>query len=210
MSKMKDLFKFHGKLDNVIGFKTRGKHYTRMAGCNHEDRNSLAQQENRARFSTVTKFIQVFGAIYKEGYRHYNTSKPQRSNFFNQIWNDALIGNMDDGFSIDPTKVMIARGPLTPCHTIAASVTSASQTVTISWSDNTGVGEAQPTDQLMFCFFNLSKETNIYGNNVASRDAESYSFTYPADWAGDTCYLYVAWTSGSSESVSKMLGIFTA
>lgn len=210
MSKQKDLFKFHGKLDNVVGFKSRGTHYTRMAPCTNNDVKTPKRLIQRAKFAAVTQFIQKFGLIYKADYHHYNTSINQRANFFRQIWNNALIGTPEEGYSIDPTKVDISSGSLTPCHSIAASVTPASQTVTVSWSDNTGVGEAQPTDQLMFCFFNLSKETNIYGNNVASRDEESYSFTYPADWAGDTCYLYVAWASGSSESVSKMLGIFTA
>lgn len=207
---MKDLFKFHGKLDNVVGFKSRGTHYTRMSPCNREDSNSIKQQNTRSKFRVVTKFICGFGGIYKAGYRHYNTSINQRANFFRQIWDEALIGSLQEGYSVDPTKVAISRGSLTPCHTIAASVTPATQTVTISWSDNSGVGEAQPTDELMYCFFNLTKDTNIYGNNVAARDEETYSFTYPAEWAGDTCYLYVAWSSINAESVSKMLGVFSA
>lgn len=210
MAKSKDLFKFHGKLDDVIGYKRYGQHYTRMGGCTRNGGNSPKQQDVRARFSAITFFIMWIGGIYKEGYRHFNSTLSARANFFRQLWYDALIGNMTDGYSIDPTKVMIARGPLTPCHTIAASVATATQTITISWSDNTGVGDAQETDQLMYCFYNMTKQTNIYGNNVAARAAETYSTTYPADWSGDTCYLYVAWSSGSTESVSKMLGVYSA
>ena len=210
MAKSKDLFKFHGKLDDVVGYKRFGQHYDRMSGCTHKTSNTPKQLEIRARFKAVTSFITNIGHVYNEGYRHFNSALPARSSFFRQLWYDALIGNMTDGFSIDPTKVMIARGPLTPCHTIAASVATATQTITISWSDNTGVGDAQETDQLMYCFYNMTKQTNIYGNNVAARAAETYSTTYPADWSGDTCYLYVAWSSGSTESVSKMLGVFSA
>ena len=210
MSKMLDLFKFHGKLDNVVGYKRRGTHYSRMSGCVHHDRNSIKQQEVRAKFKTVTQFVAAFGGIYKEGYRHFDETQSPRSSFFSQLWHEALDGSLAEGYTIDPAKVAIARGALTPCHTIAASVTPATQTVTISWSDNTGVGDAQATDQLMYCFFNLTKETNIYGNNVASRSEETYSFTYPADWAGDTCYLYVAWSSSIAESQSKMLGFYSA
>lgn len=210
MSKMLDLFKFHGKLDNVVGLKSRGNHYTRMAGCVRHDRNTVKQRAVRAMFKVITIFIAAIGGVYREGYRHYNTAVNQRGNFFRQIWDEAVTGSLQEGYSVDPTKVLIARGSLTPCHTIAAAVTPATQTVTVSWSDNSGVGDAEPTDELMYCFFNLTKMTNIYGNNVATRAEETYSFNYPADWAGDTCYLYVAWSSINAESVSKMLGVYSA
>ncbi|MBO4588938.1 MAG: hypothetical protein J5711_08615 [Bacteroidales bacterium] len=200
----------NGQVGRIVGYTVRGNDLWRSLASNHNDARSDAQLLQRARLAFVTVFIHSIGDIYKAGYHHYNTSKSQRANFFRQIYRNALSGNLIDGFTIDFSKVLVSRGNLTPAHSIAASVTPATQTATISWSDNSGVGDAKADDRLLYCIYNATKHTNVFSDNAATRAAETASATYPADWAGDTIYIYAAWTSSTAESDSKLLGLFTA
>lgn len=211
MGKISNNMKIHwiGQVGGLVGISSRGNAYWRSLAETIRNPRSQAQTEHRALFAFVSTLIRYIGPIYKDGYKHYNTRKTQRSNFYHQLYTEAVTGNIASGFTVDYTKVLVARGNLTPCHTIAASVAPSTQTATISWSDNTGVGDASATDKLMYVFYNATKQTSVYAVNAATRAEETYSFTYPADWAGDTAYLYVAWSSGSSESDSKLLGIYS-
>ena len=212
MSKSKSSMKIHwnGLTGGVVGYTVRGNDYWRSMPKNYHDAGVEAQVLQRARLSFVSKFIHNIGDIYKAGYRHYNPSVRQRENFAHQIFQDALSGNLTDGLVINPADVLVARGGLTPTHSIAASVVPATQTATISWSNNSDVGSARATDKLMYCAYNSTKQESIFSDNAATRDAETCSFTYPANWSGDTLYLYAAWSNGTSESDSTMLGFYTA
>ena len=201
---------WNGQTGGVVGYTVRGNDYWRSLPNSYNDAAVEAQVLQRSKLSYVSKFIHNIGGIYKSGYRHYNTSKCQRSNFAHQIFQNALSGNLTDGLVINPADVLVARGNLTPTHSIAAAVAPATQTVTISWSDNSGVGDARATDKLLYCAYNATKQESVFSDNAASRSAETCSFTYPADWSGDTLYIYAAWSSGTSESDSSMLGFYTA
>ncbi|MCR4813080.1 MAG: DUF6266 family protein, partial [Bacteroidales bacterium] len=193
MGKSRNGMKIHwsGQVGHVVGFSRRGKDYWRSLANNYNNPRTDAQMQHRAMFAFASTVVHNVGPIYKAGYRHYNTSLSQRANFFHQLYHNAVSGDITGGFSVDYTKMMVARGNLTPCHTIAASVAPATQTATISWSDNTGVGDASATDTIMYVFYNVTKQVSIYATGAATRAEETLSFTYPSDWAGDTAYLYV-------------------
>ncbi len=48
---------FSGKVGPVIGTSWKGKAIIKARPLSHNDRNSVAQQEQRAKFSLVSKFL---------------------------------------------------------------------------------------------------------------------------------------------------------
>lgn len=212
MGKTNSAMKIHwtGQVGHIVGFSSRGHDYWRSLAENHNDAHTDAQLNHRALFAFISILIHCIGLIYKDGYRHYGTALSQRSHFFRQLYRNAVTGDLVSGFTVDYTKVLVARGNLTPPYNLLATVNQVSQTVTVSWTDNSGVGDASATDTLMYALYNASKQTNVYATRVATRADETAEFSYPAEWAGDTLYLYVAWSSGFSESDSKNLGPYTA
>ncbi len=213
MGVTKSAMKIHwrGTVGGIVGGRQYGQDTWRSLADTISNPNSVAQQIVRAKFKAVTQAVKMLGYAYRLGYKMFIADgKGPRALFSRQIHDNALQGDLQQGFTIDPTKVEISKGGLTPCHTIAAAVAPATQTVTVSWSDNTGVGDAEATDQLCYLLLNLTKETSIYGTDVATRAEESFSLTYPADWAGDTGYLYVFWNGKDKGcSSSKMLGVYS-
>ena len=211
MAKTNELFKFHGKLDNVVGFKQCGKHYYRMLGCTHHDANTPGQQETRAKFAYVTQLIHKIGAVYKTGYALFNPEKSQRSHFFSNLWSEAVTGNMSDGYTVDYEKVKIARGLLLPTYSMTCSVLGAQHKCSYSWTDNSGQGDAEATDKICINLFNPTKGVSMMFEDVATRAAEACQVQYSTAWAGDTVYNYIFWKKpDGSCSDSQLVNFFVA
>ena len=211
MAKNNELFKFHGKLDNVVGYKRRGQHYVRMNGCTHTDTNTPAQQEARAKFKFVSQLIHNIGGAYKLGYKSYNTDKNQRSNFLSQLYDDAVTGNMNDGYTVDYEKVKIARGLLLPTFSMTCSVLGAQHKCSYSWTDNSGQGDAEATDKICINLYNPTKGVSMMFEDVATRAAEACQVQYSTAWAGDTVYNYIFWKKADGScSDSILVNFFVA
>ena len=138
MGKISNNMKIHwiGQVGGLVGISSRGNAYWRSLAETVRNPRSQAQTEHRALFAFVSTLIRYIGPIYKDGYKHYNTRKTQRSNFYHQLYTEAVSGDLTSGFTVDYTKVLVSRGNLTPCHTIAASVAASMTRVIqrLSWA----------------------------------------------------------------------------
>ena len=74
--------------------------------------------------------------------------------------------------------------------------------VALSWSDNSGVGNASDTDFAMPLVYNANKRVAIYDMVSSCRGDEGVSLSYPSDWVGDTVHVYLAFVSENGSSVS--------
>ena len=212
MGKSKNGMKIHwnGQVGNVVGYSVRGNDYWRSLANHHSDARSDAQFLQRAKIAVTSSFVRNVGEVYKIGYAHYNTSKSPRTNFFRQVYRNALSGSTIDNLLIDPSKILVSRGSLPPAFIISASVAPASQTVTVTWTDNSDAATASASDKLMLTIFNSTKMLSVYNSSIAVRSTETASLVYPDDWAGDTIYVYATFLSPSSASDSAYLGFYTA
>lgn len=212
MGVTKTAMKIHwrGTVGGIVGGRQYGQDTWRSLAETINQPNSEAQLAARAKFKAISQAVKMLGYAYRLGYKMFIADGlGPRALFSKQVGRDAITGSGTE-YTLDPTKVEISKGGLTPCHTIAAAVAPATQTVTVSWSDNSGVGDAEATDQLCYLLLNFTKGVSIYGTDVATRAEETYSFTYNAAWAGDTAYLYVFWNGKDKGcSSSQMLGVYS-
>ena len=106
MAKNNEIIKFHGQVGKtLVGYKLRGEHIIRAYPCSYHDADTAAQQEARAKFKFVSQLIHKIGGVYKIGYANADSSKSERGMFFSNIYNDAITGNMSDGYTVDYEKV---------------------------------------------------------------------------------------------------------
>lgn len=195
----------------IVGYSRLGRDYFRSLASHVFNPQTESQMEHRAKFATVSKFMTGLSAVWRYGYRwKKGEGRSSATCMFSQIYDEAVTGNYHDGFTIDPTKVQMSQGNLTTLHSIAASVATATQTITVSWSDNTGVGNAEPNDQLSIMAYNPTKKTSMLETHKAPREAETASMTYPSSWAGDTIYVYAFLDNGQEAANSILLGFYTA
>ena len=212
MAKNNELIKWHGALGKtIVGYKLRGEHIVKAYPCSYNDANTAEQQETRAKFSFVTKLIHKIGGVYKTGYKNVDSTRSERGMFFGNLWNDAVTGNMTDGYTVDYEKVKVARGLLLPTYSMTCSVLGAQHKCSYSWTDNSGQGDAEATDKICINLYNPTKGVSMVFEDVATRESEAVQVQYSTAWAGDTIYNFIFWKKADGScSDSQLVNFFVA
>lgn len=86
-----------------------------------------------------------------------------------------------------------------------------SHMLTVSWSDNSGSGNAQAGDQVCLAVYNSVKDAWLYAFNAGDRGSRQASMNLPTLWSGDSIDVWASATSPDGEIVmtSVYLGNFS-
>lgn len=180
---------FSGKVGPVIGSSWKGKAIIKAAPLSFNDRNSLAQQQQRVKFTIVAKFIAATLGFINEGFRKraIGMTAPNAATAANL--DDAITGTWPN-FEIDYSKALVASGPIDLPY--SPSAIAEGTTLSITWSDNSGMGNALADDKVMILAFNAAKNQAVYSTNLADRSERNATLTLPTVWTGDTVNVWIA------------------
>ena len=196
---------FSGKVGTVIGSSWKGITYMRAIAPNVKDARTAKQLAQREKFVLTLGFLRPLQSFVRVGFKMYAT----RQTAFNAAMSYTLkncIKGVSPNFSIDFAKVMVSRGSLVLPLNIHRLNNDGE--IAISWSDNSGVGNALDTDFAMPLAYNTDKHEVVYDMVSACRGDEGVSLNYPSNWSGDTVHVYLGFVSenGSLVSDSVYLG----
>ena len=196
---------FSGKVGTVIGSSWKGITYMRAIAPNVKDARTAKQLAQREKFVLTLGFLRSLQSFVRVGFKMYAT----RQTAFNAAMSYTLkncIKGVSPNFSIDYAKVMVSRGSLVLPLNIHRLNNDGE--IAISWSDNSGVGNALDTDFAMPLAYNTDKHEVVYDMVSACRGDEGVSLNYPSNWSGDTVHVYLGFVSenGSLVSDSVYLG----
>ena len=199
---------FAGKVGPVIGTSWKGKAVMRSRALSFNDRNSQAQQEQRARFRLLSKFFSAIGSFVSVGFRSRAVEMTAPNAALSANIGEAITGTFPN-YEIDFAKVMVSAGSLDLPFNAQASVDS--NTLNITWADNSGMGSAKATDKVMVLLYNKTKNQSISDFDVASRSERTGSVTIPTAWNSDSVEVWLAMNSldGTMTSKSAYKGSFT-
>lgn len=214
MGKTRTAMKIHwiGTVGGIVGYNRYGQMDWRSLAESIRNPQTEAQLEVRAKFAFISKFISAIAHGYQKGYAKFvGGGLGPRSLFSRNIYaEEAVTGDRNNGYTVNFNKVPLSAGNLVNPYNVLGLVTAAQQTFTLSWTDNTGVGNALATDTLTLLLFNLSKQESVFSDNGATRADETFDLSYPAAWAGDTAYIYAYFTGEDGNcSKSVCLGPYT-
>jgi hypothetical protein len=118
---------------------------------------------------------------------------------------EAVTGDNPD-FSIDYPKVILTKGDLLGLEAPVVSPES-NATLSFSWDDNSGQGQATAEDWVLVMVYNGSKKSFEY-RQTAIRSEGTFTFVLPTDWSGDTvhCWLSALAIDGKKYSLSHYIG----
>ena len=168
-------------------------------------------QSGKSNIEKEEKTVKIAKAKNQSGYATVDSSRSERGMFFQNLYNDAVTGNMDDGYTVDYEKVKIARGLLLPTYSMTCSVLGAQHKCSYSWTDNSGQGDAESTDKICVNLYNPTKGVSMTFEDVATRAAEACQVQYSTSWAGDTVYNYIFWKKADGScSDSQLVNFFVA
>lgn len=191
---------FSGKVGTVIGFVRNGIAFMRGLALSHTDANSTAQQQQRAKFSLVIKFLHPLTSLLRTSFK---TADSRLSGF-----NAALSYNMEHAikglypaFEIDYSKVLVCRGSLPGALNPEAVSVQAGQ-IDFTWDNNDWDAGTDPSDKVVLVVYNAIKQKSVSVIGTATRASGSQSVTLPNIFSGDEVQCYIGFTNKNGSAFS--------
>ena len=193
---------FSGKVGTVVGSNWKGISYMRGRAQSVKNPRTEGQMEQRSKFALTLDFLKPITAYVRTGYKTYASKQTAFNAAMSYIVKNAISGAFPN-YALDYSFALVSRGNLT--QPLNANATLTSGKVTISWTDNSGQGDAQPTDVAMPLAFNTDKGEAVFSTNSATRADQSAELNFPADWVGDTVEIYLGFISADGINVANSL-----
>lgn len=200
------------RVGNVVGRILQGQNVYSIYQPNVANPRTQAQQENRTKFTLIAKFMAVMTGFLRtsfaklDGYAHgsaYSAAVGYNAKI------DGIVSGVYPNYEIDPTKVILSEGsvdlPFNP------SATAEGTTLTCTWADNSGRGNALADDSVMVVVYSKDENVAVYDVKLASRSERNGVLTLPSAWTGQSVDAWIAMrrdTTGEC-SISSYLGSFT-
>lgn len=193
---------FSGKVGTVIGSSWKGISYMRGRAQNVKNPRTEGQMEQRSKFSLTLEFLKPITAYIRTGYKMYANKQTAFNAAMSYIVKNAVSG-IYPNYMLDFSQILVSRGTLT--QPLNANASMSAGKVSVSWTDNSGQGDAQPIDVAMPLAFNTDKGETVFSTNSATRADQLAELTFPADWAGDTVEIYIGFISADGINVANSL-----
>lgn len=201
---------FSGKVGNVVGSSWKGIDYMRSIPNSKADPKTDAQMTQRNKFAMITALLRKLAPVIKAGFKTSGKRMTAMNSAMSYNLKNAVTGSYPEQ-RINFASLAIAWGDLIPVSGSTGASTNPNQ-VHFSWTDNSGIGSAQPDDQALLAVFNPAKGRAVYiAGTGPERQDESYDLVLPENYAGDTVEAYIAFVSanGMESSDSEYLGSVT-
>ena len=195
---------FSGKVGTVIGSSWKGISYMRGQAQHVKNPRSAGQVDQRSKFNLALNFLQPNVPYIRIGYKSQAAKQTEFNAAMSYIVKNAITGTSPN-YALDYTKVMVSRGGLTQVTDAAASWAAATSKLTVTWTDNSGVGTALATDKAMPFVYNKDKNETIYNTEGATRTTHTMDITVPSDWVGDKVEVYLGMVSEDGALVADSI-----
>ena len=195
---------FSGKVGTVIGSSWKGISYMRGQAQHVKNPRSAGQLNQRSKFNLALNFLQPNVPYIRIGYKSQAVKQTEFNAAMSYIVKNAITGTYPN-YALDYTKVMVSKGGLTQVTDAAASWAAETSKLTITWTDNSGVGTALATDKAMPFVYNKDKNETIYNTEGATRTTHTMDITVPSNWMRDKVEVYLGMVSEDGTLVADSI-----
>jgi hypothetical protein len=136
------------------------------------------------------------------GFKPYATKQTAFNAAMSYIVANAISGEYPN-HTLDFAKVLVSRGSLFPVENASAEADAGK--ITISWTDNSGISDALPTDVAMPLVFNPLKVEAVFSTSAAARADGMAEINLPADWVGDNVEVYLGFVSADGKAIANSI-----
>ena len=193
---------FSGKVGSVVGCSWKGIHYLRAKAVFTNRTLTSKQIYHCSKFTTAIAALQPITPFLRVGFKDYACGQSAFNAATSYTFNHAILGEYPECM-IDYPNLLVARGTLTGANNAVA--TAVPSKIKFTWENNSGIGEAQPTDTVMVVAINPAKREAAYITEGAQRSAESELLSVSPFWAGDEVHTYLAFISEDDREVATSI-----
>jgi len=199
---------FSGKVGSVVGGSWKGINYMRGRAASIKNPQTLQQMQQRNKFAVALSVLQPITAFIRVGFRRYAHKKTELNAAMSYTIRHAIVGDYPN-YEIDYENLLVSRGTLTGANN--ATATPAAGKIKLAWEDNSGIGEAQPTDKALVVAINPEKSEAAYITDGAPRSTKKEDLLVSPYWVGDDVEVYLGFISENGKDVasSSYLGTVT-
>ena len=175
-----------GKVGDRVYSSWKGIPYVRAKAVNIHNPKTAAQQDQRAKFAAIVKFLQPLTVFLRVGFKSKNITMSPFNAAMSYNFKNALTGIFPN-YSIDYSQARVSQGNLPGAINPAASFISPGA-IKFTWDDNR---KAMADDRVLLVVYNPAKlqVATIEGGNM--RMEESQTIALPSTFLGDEVYCYI-------------------
>lgn len=193
---------FSGKVGTVIGGTWKGIDYMRSKSSRRNFKPSQKQLEQQIKFGLAIRFVQSFSGLAERSFGDFAIRKTGINSAVSFTLRNAIIGSYPN-FSIDYGQAQVSRGDLPNALAPAVSM-AAGGLATWTWTDNTGVGIARPTDQVLLMAYCPALNQSIYITAGADRSVETESLNL-SSFSGMDVHCWIGFMSENGANAASSL-----
>jgi len=190
---------FSGKVGSVVGGSWKGISYMRGKAVSIKNPRTLQQMMHRTKFAVALSVLQPITAFLRVGFKRYAYKKSEFNAAMSYTIKHAIVGDYPN-YEIDYEKLLVSRGTLTGANN--ATATPAAGKIKVAWEDNSGIGEAKPTDKALVLAINPEKGEAAYITDGAPRSAKTEDLMVSPYWSGDDVGVYLGFISENGKDVA--------
>ena len=194
-----------GQIVNRVGnhvFRVvKGQNIISIYQPNVANPQTQLQQQNRQKFSLLSKFFGECAPIVEAGF----VSKTGKGSGYNRAvsvnFANGITGTYPN-YAMNYSALKFSEGKVDLPYSPSASLDNSN--LTIGWTDNSDTATyAHPEDPLALVVYNSSKEQVVYVLNAAKRRDTTFVYNCPSTWNGDDIEVYVFFRDEKGENASK-------
>lgn len=199
---------YTGKVGNVIARKSNGRTVLAIYQPIVKNPKTEEQTNQRTKFGMLSKFASRIGSFISVGFAESGVNTTAYNRFIKKNFEDGFGGTFPD-FELLYNKIKVSVGNLLLPYSPSALIDSG--VVNVSWTDNSGEGNAKTTDKAMILVYNSAKGTAVFKLEGAGRSTRQENLTLPTAWNGDSVDIWMAMVSADGElhSESAYLGNYS-
>ena len=191
---------FSGKVGPVIGSSWKGKAVMKARALSFDDANSEAQRRQRQKFQIMVDWIFRCTGFIRRGFHGAAQEMTEVNACVSYNIQNAVSGTYPNQM-VDFTKTLVAKGSLEGIMDAAKAYDD--YTITMTWTDNSGLGNADRTDSIYGCVYNKTKKQSIY-KLLGARSTRTGTIDIPALWASDTVEVWMFAQHGEGETSNSV------
>ncbi|MBO7554146.1 MAG: hypothetical protein J6T82_08970 [Bacteroidaceae bacterium] len=194
-----------GQLGGVIGYRRNGKNFLRAAPASHHDKRSEGQMKQRKKFALVNEFILSAIPFFNIGYKVLAQQHTAYNAAMSYLLHHA-IKEVDGDYLLNYQRIMVSLGTLLPAPNI--SLKEEEGMLLLTWDDNSGIGNAEPSDVAMFFIHHKVQKTSIYLLDGSRRADCGGKIPLKSGWNTKDLVFYLAFRRENYEEVSCSQPLF--
>jgi hypothetical protein len=193
---------FSGKVGNVVGGTWKGIDYMRSKSNRGKFTPTQPQHAQHLKFALVIRFVQTMTGLVEISFGNFAVRKTGFNSAVSYTLKNAVTGTYPV-YTIRYDDALVSRGDLP--NVLGPAVTSgANSQLTWSWTDNSGVGIAKPTDRALLVAYCPANNQCIYTTGSAARRNLTDSLNL-ATFSGEDVETWIGFISEDGQNVASSI-----